>query len=82
MKRAGWKVGAVLLAVVLIALSLRDTSAPVAASAEGDIAAPLAVVWGLKTDMAHWQEWNRDINRCRSMARCDPAHVSSGRRVG
>lgn len=61
MKRAGWKVGAVLLAMVLIALSLRDTSAPVAASAEGDIAAPLAVVWGLQTDMAHWQDWNRDI---------------------
>ena len=61
MKRAGWKTGGVMLAVVLIALSLRDTSAPVAAFAEGDVAAPLVVVWGLQTDMAHWKDWNPDI---------------------
>ncbi|MEW5904299.1 MAG: SRPBCC family protein [Pseudomonadota bacterium] len=61
MQRARWWLAGVLLAAVLIALLLRDTSAPVAATAEGDIAAPVARVWALQTDMAHWQAWNPDI---------------------
>ncbi|PKY12250.1 hypothetical protein B1757_00005 [Acidithiobacillus marinus] len=40
---------------------LRDTSAPVWASVEIDINAPVETVWKLQTDIANWGQWNSDI---------------------
>lgn len=50
---------ALVLSVVLYFV-MRD-KAPVAASAEGVIHAPLQKVWETQTDLAGWKDWNKDI---------------------
>ena len=48
--------------VILLFVLLRDKK-PVSASSEMTINAPIQKVWKIQTDLAHWRDWNADIEK-------------------